>query len=1072
MKNFNVFQASAGSGKTFTLVKEYLKLCLRDEKSVDNYKHILAVTFTNKAAGEMKARILSDLLMISQNTNTVRDGSLEDQLLREIDGITPEQLRENSKKLFHRIIHDYSNLCLSTIDSFTQKLARSFPKELNLPYQYGIIIDNDEITENVIQLLGDEIGEQNEYITKILVDYVVQNIEDEKIWRVEKQLSRFIHNILKEDSFLLDDNKTIIDEKNYATIRTEINQRIYAIENKINIFIKQINDWKNKYNLSEDDCYQGSKSLPSFVKSLKNKEYKTVNSYTLKIAQDPELWPSAKGKTRHSNKLLEIGNDLHSFLPDFIQYYDKSHVIIRVLKLLRNQLSLLALQSQINTKMDEYIVLEQQVHISEFNKRIAQILSSCSVPFIYERMGEKYRHIFIDEFQDTSILQWRNFLPLISNSLAEGNTNLIVGDGKQAIYRFRSGEVEQIVNIPFIYNKPDDPQYDWYENTLIENFNFHNLNTNYRSFKKIVEFNNAFYEYCHQRLTDERLQKVYKSYDSHKTISIEQNVNKKQDGLVQIDIFDQDEAKKNGGTEESIIQRVLSLVKTLHKHYNYKDITILCRAKEKGSRIAQYLNKENIPVMSADSILIGSSNEVQLIINTLAFLNSRNNPITIANILYFKKLTSDSQFSGKLNGLFHDVTKIAEGKTELEPSIGLASHFFDTLLSKAYSLYDLCSALIRAYNLDSITDPFLAFFLEDVQTWQGANNLGIKDFIEYWNRQGCTKSIYASEQIDAVNIMTVHKAKGLAFKVVIFPYAATKLTSSKITKSQQWLDMSALEIPDIKNALMKVTKTDLSNTPWEYTYTEENNKTELDNLNISYVATTRPIEQLYILTDNKNAKDNLWLGFLADKEDAKVANEDLYCTYQFGSYPTNNIKKSSPPIININSKSATWDNKVEVDPDPTMFWKSDSDAMRPQDWGNLVHSILAKIDNIDNADAILTPFVIDGTLDHLQAKELKEKFISMSETDIIKPAFSKEALIKNECSLYSNDYGILRPDRYAELPDKIFIIDYKTGAEREEHHQQLQRYASVLKTMTNKPITAYLFYIQPNQDAHLVEVKL
>ena len=445
-KPFKIYKASAGSGKTFTIVKEYLTLCLGD--NADAYREILAVTFTNKAANEMKAKILRFLLGISEGSSKGDIRQMRNYLVSAL-GIEERELIRRAKQLYIKILHNYSDMAVCTIDSFVQRLSRSFAKELDLPGQYSVILDNDDLIDEIIQRLSDEIG-KDQFITKILSEFVEYNLSEETSWNVKKLIGEFIEKLLSEDAYRKGNYKnfTDLDEEKYKTIKKYVHSENEKVKNFISLIIKDIESEENRLGITDQDYNGKAKTgLPSVKKKMQEGKSSVTTATIEKILSGERNWNDAKSLLKDDSIVSVYANAIDKYK----SLYSKKLIF----ETIEQDLYLYVLRNHIFELIREYIAETSQVHISEFNKRISDILGDCSVPFIYERIGERYRHYFIDEFQDTSVLQWQNFLPLIENSLSFGNMNMIVGDAKQSIYRFRSGEVEQIINLPKIYKRPE-----------------------------------------------------------------------------------------------------------------------------------------------------------------------------------------------------------------------------------------------------------------------------------------------------------------------------------------------------------------------------------------------------------------------------------------------------------------------------------------------------------------------------------------------------------------------------------------------------------------------------------------
>lgn len=1078
-KNFKVFQASAGSGKTYTIIKEYLKLCLKSENDIGNFRNILAITFTNASANDMKSKIMAELKKIIA-CEKVEDHSMASDLIKELP-IGEAELKRHAQLLLTQIIHDYSSFCVSTIDAFVQKLARSFAHDLGLPSQYTVSIDEDDVADAIVANLGMEINDNNTFLVQILNAFVNGQFDKEQSTRLEDKLCLFVKKLMSEKAYMRNSspNNHITCEEQFKQTSDFLKKKCEPFETLVKDFADRFNDLTATFGLSIDDFYYGKNGIYSFYKKLTNKTFEPIGSNALKVIDDPSKWPSTSAKKRLSaTEIADIQEELEAFLPPFGTQYTQNLGAYLFYAQLRDQLFLYALRSLIKAEMEQLADHEEVVHISEFNKLISSVLGDFSVPFIYERIGERYKHVFIDEFQDTSVLQWQNLIPLIDNGLANGNMSMIVGDGKQSIYRFRSGEVEQIVKLPEIHALPQDERkaaFEQYQKTLCSNFNFKNLEDNHRSLGEIVHFNNDFFTNLLEYLDDDQ-KRVYidcnNKYD--KSVKIEQNVMKGEGGLVQIDLYEED--CPNDYYLERIYETILMLKN--EKHYAYRDIAILTRKTNTGSLIANHLNEKGVPVISNESILLKSSDKIQLVLHTLNWFIDDTNSVTIAAILFFFHLTRDAGFQGDVDGYFDDAKDIRKGNKTLESVLNIEKDALRNILSKSTCLYDLCASLMRIYGFDSTQDAFLNYLLDEVFGWQSADKEGIKDFLDHWEKKKNKLAIKSNTQ-DAIQIMTIHKSKGLQFNVVIYPDAITNISErGGYGDPEIWISPEQLgfdTIPNLERVLFPLNKScELKGATATQLYKSEEESNKLDNCNLLYVALTRPRQRMYILAKkSKEGKPNVFSDFLSKQENRIFPEESIKGTrtvYRFGNSDFDGSASiEETPDKNCDSHSCDWFAKTRIDPSPSMFWISTEDKLQPSEWGDLVHKILSGITTVADIDNALRPYLLDGTIDQETAEMLKARFIEIAQHATIKDAYGTQAQVKNECEILSHG-EILRPDRYAELPDKIFLLDYKTGNKNEKHQTQLREYAAALQGMTEKPISAYLIYI--GKDIEVVEVAM
>ncbi len=1074
--NFKVFQASAGAGKTFTLIKEYLKLCLKNEGAVANFKHILAITFTNAAANEMKAKIVKTLCEIIDGTE-LDPKSMEAILMEEL-GISDEQLKRNAQRLMTCIMHDYSSFCVSTIDAFVQKLSRSFAHDLGLPNQYTVSIDTEEVADTITENLGLRISDKDDFLTRLLIDFSNNQFDNQRSTAIESQLSEFIAKLMTEKAYQKDENNNIKNPVQYKQTLEFLNSKIHGFEQGLKPLLDEFEAVEKRYGLRDELYSYGKNGFISYVRKLSKKTYEQPSARFNTVIEKRSCFSKEAEKQLGKAQVEEINSALLLMLEKLKAFVEVGLGKFLFYKTQRDLLYLYALRTQIRMEFEALASEDEVVHISEFNKLLNTVMGDFSVPFVYERIGEHFRHVFVDEFQDTSVLQWQNLLPLIDNGLSAGEMSMVVGDGKQSIYRFRSGEVEQIVNLPDIYALPQDERkaaFEQYQSNLRNNFAFKNLDTNYRSFANVVDFNNAFFEAAYHQLSPE-LQKVYiaEKPGTDEGVSIYQKKAKTEEGLVQVELYDAE------NQPDYCFDRVEAIIRELkeNKGYQYSDITILTRKSDYGSEMANYLNDRGIPVISQDSILLKSSDKVQLLVNALRYLIYDDNETNVANVLFYWKLTQNPDFEGDISDCFDDVKAIAKGERAIETVMGIGeAGLLQGTLSKATCLYDLCANLLRAFHFDTIRDTFLNYFMEEVFKWQSGTKEGIAEFLSFWDKKQ-DKLAVMSVSGNAVKIMTIHKSKGLEFPVVIYPEAIIsldeKLNASKA--AEEWLRPEELgfeAIPNLEKVLFKLDKNAVNMGDMASQRVEkEDESNRLDNLNLLYVAFTRAVQRLYVIAkQGKEKQANIIRDFLVDKEDHRVS-ADAAWIYRFGNPNFRNPKeKTDEDTVEAmtDSVASDWFRKIKVDADPTLFWQSENDAMLPREWGELVHQILAKIRNIEEADTVLLPYLHEGVIDLKTAGALKDKFLQMAQHLLISGAFSSDAKVKTECEiLYQGK--ILRLDRYAELPDVIYLIDYKTGKKDEDHRNQVLTYANALRAMSEKEIRAYLAYLGDSVEVEQVSV--
>lgn len=1047
MSNFVSYNSSAGSGKTFTLVKEYLKIALETDNP-NQYRKILAITFTNKAASEMKERVLSALkelsgskkmgrgteILLNQLTAIKKDGGLE---------ITPAQVKQRSKKVLKSILHNYYDFGISTIDKFTHKIIRTFAHDLQLPLNFNIELNESDVMKAVIDMLITEVG-NNEKLTKILVEYAIQKSDDEKSWKVENDLLEFSQKLLKDGADLHLENIRNLTLADFENIKEEL----YKQTTNFELTIKQLA--KDALKFIDDLGIERSSFSYTFypgywVKIMKLEDFTVGIRITERISGDKN-WCSAKvSKSQkelvetHKEELIKLYNESRTYIDEF----EGSYIVNKSLvKNLYNIAVLNEIEKTLVTFKQENNIL----NISDFNKRIAAIVASEPVPFIYERLGEKYHHYLIDEFQDTSIVQWHNLLPLVDNSLAMGKFNMVVGDAKQAIYRFRGGEVEQIINFPKIYKHNNNPLLLEREASVERNFEEKKLENNYRSKAEIVDFNNQFFQSVATNLSD-KYQELYKDL---KQGFIAENTG----GGIEIQIIEESNAEENKLANHKYI--LTTIKQCLDDGYSYKDIAILTRGRDSGKEIAVFLLENNIQVISAESLLLTNSDEVNFLIDILGYLsNPSDKNYQIKALTYLTQTV--------FNDDLFEIVK-ADEKNMLMTYLKSKNIDLNFKQIANYSLYELIEHLLIVFALDKSINIYLQFFLDKVHEYASKYDNSILNFMEWWELKSYNFSVVIPDGVDAIQVMTIHKSKGLEFPVVIYPFA-----SSSVTKGEDFFWTDKTDINGLKSAIVPINEQLLSTT-FADVFETEINKSKLDLINLIYVAFTRPKDRLYILSKKNKEKSkngsvaDYLLGFCQTKPDNKIA--DLH--YRFGEFDKNtDVKQKNDNGIEFeNTSYNNWRNKIQISYQAPKVWEVENPETIGE-YGTLIHNILSKIKEPSDLEGVLASYLLKGIISDEESLKIKAAITDLFTIDEINNLFMDFDELKNERSILLSNGESYQPDRVVVKNNQTFLVDYKTGEREEKHKEQITNYCNLLSEMGYQNINAQLLYIK---DGSMVEV--
>ncbi|RLJ63199.1 ATP-dependent exoDNAse (exonuclease V) beta subunit [Lacinutrix venerupis] len=1042
--SFQVYNASAGSGKTFTLVKEYLKILFSASGNYQ-FRNILSITFTNKAVGEMKARILEMLKHFSEIENLKQPHPMFTDIVNDLK-LKPEELQEKSETILNTIMHNYAAFDIATIDGFNHRLIRTFAHDLKLPLNFEVELDTESLLNEAVDRLIAKAG-TNKELTKILIDFAIEKADDDKSWDVALDFNKIAKLLTKESD--LEFVKTLNDKKleDFSILKKTLFSEIKITEKKI------IESADLALQLIADNGLEHS----DFTRNTLPNHFIKVKTLNFNRIYDNKLETNLAINKGIYNKKLDLSKSsvIDRILPEIeilFHIIKKSVYQHKFLKAFYKNLTPLSVLTFINKELLDIKTEENKMLISEFNAIISKEIKGQPTPFIYERMGEKFKHYFIDEFQDTSQMQWENLTPLIDNTLsgenikAEKGTAMIVGDAKQAIYRWRGGKAEQFMDL---FNKNAKPFH-------IEQ-DVKNLDYNYRSLETIVNFNNSLFKHISSQatLSKEDYANLYaQSY---------QKPSKKEQGYVNlsfIDFKDEDDDKDTVYT-----QHVLDTVNScLEKGYTLKDICILVRKKKHGIAIAEFLSSENLKITSSDTMLINISPEVQLINNVLTVLINPNDTECKVNILDFlaEKFNVEDKHEFFKNHLFLELDLFFK-------SFEAFNIFINPKELIQQGLFDLAETVVRHFNLVETSNAHVQFYLDTVLEYSQKNISDLSSFLEYFNLKKDKLSIVSPQEQDAIQIMTIHKSKGLEFPVVIFPYADINIYED--IEPKEWFALNPENYNGFKYALLNYSKAfEDYGEEGNAIYTRHQAELELDSLNLLYVALTRPVEQLYIIgKKDVNAKGDLNLksysGLLIDYLMHINKWNENETIYSFGSPLKPKTIKKEQDIKTIEQQefisTAKEDHNIKVIANSGYLWDTkQEDALEK---GNLVHDIMEHIKTESDVDSAIKNFENDGIIDNTQAKHLKISILNIINHPDLKSYFSGNNTVYNERDIISKTGKLYRPDRLViNSKNEVIIIDYKTGLHNPKYQHQLQDYQDVLEEMNFKVTKKILLYINKN----------
>lgn len=988
----------------------------------------------------MKFRIMDALKKIA--ANNVSAAVLIEVLSRELK-ISPLELSSRATLLLSEILHNYSDFAISTIDSFTHKIVKTFAYDLKLPVNFNIETNTGDFYQKVISGLLSKIGEDTA-LTNLLVQYASNNASENTSWDPESKLIEFINLLQKENADAYLQKLKILSTDELKAFQ----KKLYAHTSSFKKNIKEAGKKgvelikKNKLN---DKHFHYTKSGPHriFFKWAKISNEKTGDLISSRITEAiaNNKWGNNSNSADETQRVQSIAPALTTLANQTIEYISKNGDTYNLYSLIEKNIYSIILVNELQQISEEFRAEEQIVFISEFNSKIATIVSEEPAPFIYERLGERYQHYLLDEFQDTSTLQWMNLLPLIDNSLSQGKFNLIVGDGKQSIYRWRNANVQQFNSLPDLNNEQNNPVIEERKENLIRNFEAKILDTNYRSLKQIIEFNNLVFDFLPKKILSENYRSIYDFQT--------QKIKKDKGGYVSIYYGDIEKdllEEHNFNTTKQHIQNAII------SGFDYKDICVIVRSNHQGNAIANFLIDNAIPVISSDSLLLKNNSEVNCII---AFLNYLNNPLDFVSA------------ASVINYCIKDSLALAKALSSLNKSKNLFSVLntnnytiqFDDFSQK--NVFDVCVHIITSLNLQKHNPQYIRFFLDEVNDYLVNKTGSVNDFLIWWDKRQDQASLIIPEGVNSVKIMTIHKSKGLEFPIVILPF----FNWDVYKPSNAWVNLEKFNI-ELPVGVFNISK-GISEAGLDDVYETEKNEQNLDNLNLIYVAFTRAVERLHIISNKSKTQKketiSLWINSFI--ESIKQNNNTGFI--EFGSpadklLPEHKEQPDSFDISNVNFNTNAGLVKIKG----SHKLKVTDESEKALANGIKMHYILSEINSANEISIVLEKMSSNGIISDSEKETLCKKINSILKNNTIRNYYSGNYKTKNEAEIITETGEILRPDKVIFDNETVIIIDYKTGLpDVKKHSKQMQKYSDALQDMGVKNIKKILIYL----DESLIE---
>ncbi len=965
----SIYKASAGSGKTYTLAGEYIRLLLSAPDDGEQvHSHILAVTFTKKATAEMKERILQQLYILAKNpADSPYSRDLEKTL-----SLSQDAIQQRAQSRLYQLLQDYSRFAISTIDGFFQQVVRSFARELGLPATYNLTLDGQEVinhaVDDILFALSRSTREEDGWLT----EFALQNIHEGKGWNPKNAIQDISTYLLTErlQTQLVEIHSLLADKEFLRTYKGKL---------------KQIID------RGESEWYK-------------------------------------KQERRLSPEILERKRDFYTA------------------KMILENLNALGLLSDVSAQIARTNREQNRLPISDINLLLHQIIDGSDSPFIYEKIGNWIRHYMIDEFQDTSSLQWENFRPLVNESNANGNDNLIVGDIKQSIYRWRNSDWHLLEQVHQQITPNQQPK----------------MNINFRSSHIIVNANNEiFRSYCGYVANLLENDKDVCSIDYADSVrsaysTLEQEAKKTNlDGHFEIDFIDKDQVED---TTSEILDRVLSIIRNIEsRKIPLNHVAILIRKAREAQQVTQFLVENGLQVQSAEGLLVAAHPAVEVLVCLLSLSIHPNDEILqnrLRLVIAKHKNATDEQQA--IQWMLSDEPIFTEAETQI--------------IQHAHTLpfYEQVQYLVdnlKLYEWNNAT-AYVTSFLDIVFQYSESQIADVGTFLQYWERKQDSASIPASTTNEAIQIMTIHKSKGLEFDYVIVPFltwpvAAGKMDSEKLL----WCKPTIQPFAQLLLVPIKFNKSNLPKTHFQQAYAAELRDLYIDNLNLTYVAFTRPKYGLYafaeLATKTTKGEDSI-------RNVGNLLSVVLRDEIKDGSYIRTSLSEegSMPSSQEDHQDIIYQDAEYLTEPIGKRLKlrthsRADED-LSLQDFGTLMHDLLAEIQVKEDTEQAIRQSLYLGRAREEDTERIHaelDKFWHLLERHHHEDWFTHRYEILCEQDIMTPTGDAYRPDRVMIDGEQAIVIDYKFGHERKSaYHEQVRNYMTILSQMGYQT-SGYLIYV-------------
>ena len=1059
-----IYKASAGSGKTFTLAVEYIKRLVLNPFS---YRNILAVTFTNKATTEMKERILEQLWGIWQGDPDSEPymNAISERLSETDKSFSISDIRNRCGEALHRILHDYNRFQVTTIDSFFQVVTRNLARELGIGSNLNLEIKTEAVLDEAVDKMIAKLDEQAEELSWIL-RYIDSKIEDGKKWQVDSNLKSFGLYIFNER--FIEKSKNLHDRLQVKGTILQYQKQLKAIKtNAINELKKvadQFESLMSQNGLEAEDISYGTEVRNYFVK-LSNEKFDDKNAFGTRLKEkvnSASSWLNAKSKKKGLSEVF-IKENFIPLLKEAEQCRQSTIQVVRSCDMATHYLYQLQLINAIREEVNNENHEKNRFLLADTNRLLNDLISENDSAFIFEKMGTYISHIMIDEFQDTSRMQWNNFKPLLEEGLAQGADSLIVGDVKQSIYRWRNGDWNILNNM----QAQEHPH----------RIRIEPLDVNYRSEVNLIKFNNKLFQQMvatmnkqYKKELGEPCLPLLAAYHDVKQLSNKE----KEIGYVKASFISKDnDLNYEEKTIEALGDTILQLI---NANIPLNQLAILLRSKTKLGDVATFLEKSlQIPVVSNEAFRLDASIAINIIVGAIRCLSDPEDMIA------WTSLVMDYQLELENNGMInlHELQNTV-------PTNLLPVAFVERQLElQQMPLYELVEELFIIFSLHKLEkqDAYLFRFFDAVSEYLTENSSELTAFLQYWDEKLCTLTIPSGE-IEGIRIMTIHASKGLEFNTVLIPFCDWSMTVDKIHEQIVWCSPQASPYNELDMVPVKFSDRMIQSV-FKDDFLDERLQLWVDNLNILYVALTRA-EKNMIIFSNQDSKQGTISELLyasivqiAKEQELQISwneNEGLFeygelVPYKDTSKKTTQNKLAETPAavkVNMISNHPVMEFRESNRSADFIAGKDDaSSSQRFMNRGSILHNLFAAIETINDIEPAIQNLMAEGVIGgFISEAEIRQEVTRAFSNPRILPWYDGSWQLFNEREIiWMTPEGLQqrRPDRVMLQGNEMIVVDFKFGKPKASHQRQVQTYLKILQQMGYINVKGYLWYVDENQ---------